>query len=465
MRYLISLLFLSFLILGLDLARRKRSDPKWITVIIYITFFGLMGCGFLIVPESSPTFHGFSNDSMSRFMDVLILIAGMLGVLAFVRTGERRMVERAGEYCFLLVLSIMGMSMLVGANDFLMVFVSFELMSLPLYAMSGFMIGEERGVEASMKFLIVGVISSATMFYGISLLYGTLGTTSFTGIGREEISTLALLGLVLILTGFGFKIATVPFHAWLPDVYEGAPTPLVAFLSMAPKGAGLVALTRILWGVFPDMNFVWAPILAGLSAVSMVVGNYLALAQRNIKRLLAYSSIAHIGYMLIGLAAANSLGITMILFYLATYLFANMGAFMVVEVVSGSEGAEDIESFRGLATRSPLLALSMLLFLLSLGGIPFMAGFWAKLYVFLAGARSGLIFLVLLGAVLAVVALYYYLMVARRIYIEPSEKKEGVDVPLPLAIGIAICVIGVVLPGIFPGFLVRLSEIASSAIF
>jgi NADH-quinone oxidoreductase subunit N len=464
MKYIISLLVLSFIILGFDLVARKEGR-RWKAVPIYITLIGLIACGFLIAPDEIRILKGFSNDPLARFMEILILVAGILGALAFARTGEERMGERVGEYCFLLVLSIMGMSILVGASDLLLVFVSFELMSLPLYAMAGFMIGDERGVEASMKFLIVGVISSAMMFYGISLVYGCLGTTSFTALKGEGLSMLSVLGLVLIMAGFGFKIATVPFHAWLPDVYEGAPTPLVAFLSMAPKGAGLVALIRILSGIFPDMSFIWAPILAGLSAVSMIVGNYLALAQRNIKRLLAYSSIAHIGYMLVGLAAANGLGITMILFYLATYLFANMGAFMVVEVVSRAEGSEEIECFRGLATRSPLLALSMLLFLLSLGGIPFMAGFWAKLYVFLAGVKGGLIWLVLLGAVLAIVALYYYLMVARRMYIEPSGEKGRVDIPLPLAIGIAVCIIGVVVPGIFPGFLVRLSEIASSAIF
>jgi NADH-quinone oxidoreductase subunit N len=261
---------------------------------------------------------------------------------------------------------------------------------------------------------------------------------------------LMMLGMGLLLAGLGFKIAAFPFHMWVPDTYEAAPTPFVAWLSVAPKAAGFVALFRVYFeGVGPEAAR-WMPVAAGLAAVTIMAGNLMALPQQNTKRLLAYSGIAHIGYMLIGVAAASAVGTAMVLFYLVAYVFGNMGAFLVVEAVARAEGSEHVAALRGLAQRSPLLALAMLLFLLSLGGIPFVAGFWAKLYVFWAAAGAGLYWLVLLGAILTVVALFYYLIVAKRMYIEPPPSGERVPVEATLAVALLLCALGVVVLGLYP---------------
>src|SRR5206468_537464 len=244
------------------------------------------------------------------------------------------------------------------------------------------------------------------------LVYGAVRSTDLATVARASTAAqpLLTLGLLTAFAGFGFKIAAFPFHMWVPDTYEAASTPFVAWLSVAPKAAGFVALFRVYLEGVGDRAAAWIPLAAGLATLTIVAGNLMALPQQNTKRLLAYSGIAHIGYMLVGFAAASASGVAMVLFYLVTYVFGNMGAFLVVEAVARSEGSEATTAFRGLAQRSPLLALAMLIFLLSLGGIPFVAGFWAKLYVFWAAASAGLYWLVLVGAVLTVVALFYYLV-------------------------------------------------------
>src|SRR5207253_3331042 len=277
-------------------------------------------------------------------------------------------------------------------------------------------------------------------------------TPALPGVARalEGRPPLLVFGLLTVLAGFGFKIAAVPFHMWVPDTYEAASTPFVAWLSVAPKAAGFVALFRVFLEGVGDQVTLWMPIIAALAAVTIVGGNLMALPQQNVKRLLAYSGIAHIGYMLVGLAAVSASGTAMVLFYLVAYVFANMGAFLVVEVVARSEGTEHLNGFRGLAQRSPLLAVAMLLFLLSLGGIPFVAGFWAKLYVFWAATERGLYWLVLLGAILTVVALFYYLLVAKRMYIEAPERSSRVPVAPTLALSVLLCALGVLLLGLYP---------------
>jgi NADH-quinone oxidoreductase subunit N len=237
---------------------------------------------------------------------------------------------------------------------------------------------------------------------------------------------------------------------WVPDAYQAGPTPFVAWLSVAPKAAGFVVIVRLYLEGVGEAALVWLPAMAALASLTIVAGNLMALPQQNIKRLLAYSGIAHIGYMLMGLAAISPSGVAMVLFYLVAYLFGNMGAFFVVQAVSTSERTDAIDGYRGLAQRSPVLALTMLLFLLSLGGIPFVAGFWAKLYVFWAAVDRGLYWLAFLGAVLTVVALYYYLVVASRMYIDAPARKDRVPVPPPLLAAITICLIGIVVMGIYP---------------
>lgn len=395
----------------------------------------------------------FVVDDLSLFAKRLFLGSAALSVLASLAIKDGPFTRRSPEYHFTLLVSLLGMLVLASSRELVLLFVAFELMSIPLYVLTGFRKQEPTAAEAALKFFLVGTVSSALILYGLSFLYGVTGSTEVGTIavqlaaGREP---LVGLGLALVLAGLGFKIAAVPFHMWVPDSYQAGPTPFVAWLSIAPKAAGFVVIVRLYVEGVGESSLIWLPAFAALASITIVAGNLMALPQRNIKRLLAYSGIAHIGYMLMGLAALSSNGVAMVLFYLVAYLFGNMGAFFVVQAVGTSEGSDSIDAYKGLAQRSPMLALTMLVFLLSLGGIPFVAGFWAKLYVFWAAVDRGLYWLAFLGAVLTIVALYYYLVVASRMYIDAPERPEPVQVAPPLTVAIAIAAFGVVVMGIYP---------------
>ena len=406
----------------------------------------------MFVAPAGPALGGmFAQDGLAIFAKRLILAATFIGLLAGLSGPDRVFARRAAEYHLLVLASLLGMLVLASARDLILLFLAFELMSIPLYVLAGFLKRDPGAVEASLKFFLVGSVSSAVMAYGLSFVYGATRTTDLAKIAAvSEGNSLLTLGLVMALVGFAFKIAAFPFHMWVPDTYEAASTPFVAWLSVAPKAAGFVAIFRVYFEGGGERAAAWVPVAALLATVTMLAGNLMALPQQNTKRLLAYSGIAQIGYMLVGVAAASASGTAMVLFYLVAYVFGNMGAFLVVEALARAEGSEATAAFRGLAQRSPLLALAMLLFLLSLGGIPFVAGFWAKLYVFWAAAERGLYWLVLLGAILTVVALFYYLLIAKRMYIEEPERPGRVPVAPTLAWSVALCALGVVILGLYP---------------
>jgi len=430
----------------------RRDDTRRVGVISVLGLVALLGVALRMEPGATWLGEGFVQDELALFAKRLFLVATTLGILGSLTLRAPVFARRATEYYLLMLASLLGMLMLASARDLILLFVAFELMSIPLYALTGFQKGDDMAVEAALKFFLVGTVSSALIAYGLSFVYGIARTTSLPGVAAalSAGSPLMILGLVVALAGLGFKIAAVPFHMWVPDTYEAANAPFVAWLSVAPKAAGFIVIFRLYLEGVGDRAVLWVPIATGLAAITIVAGNLMAIPQQNVKRLLAYSGIAHIGYMLIGFAAVSANGVAMMLFYLVAYLFGNMGAFLVVEAVTQSEGSERIDAYKGLAQRSPVLALAMLLFLLSLGGIPFVAGFWAKLYVFWAAADKGLYWLVLLGAVLTVVALFYYLMVAKRMYIDAPERTGPIPVPPLLALAILICSLGVVIMGIYP---------------
>ena len=457
---------LLLLVFGATLAsgREDRGGVGWLAAL------GVLVLGVLsaFLAPTPPALGGmFVLDGLALFAKRLFLVATFIGLLAGLAPGSRTLSRRAGEYHLLLVTALLGMLVLASARDLILLFVAFELMSIALYVLAGFLKRQAEAVEAALKFFLVGSVSSAVMAYGLSFVYGAARTTDLGGVARAVAGgdPLLLLGLVAAFAGFAFKIAAVPFHMWVPDTYEAASTPFVAWLSVTPKAAGFVALFRVYFEGVGDRVVVWMPIAAGLATVTIVAGNLMALPQQNTKRLLAYSGIAHIGYMLVGFAAASAAGTAMILFYLVTYVFGNMGAFLVVEAVARAEGSEATAALRGLAQRSPLLALAMLLFLLSLGGIPFVAGFWAKLYVFWAAASAGLYWLVLVGAVLTVVALFYYLKVAKRMYIEAPERTGRVPLSPTLALSLLLCVLGVVALGVYPKPLVMAALRVAAPLF
>ncbi|HME93382.1 MAG TPA: NADH-quinone oxidoreductase subunit N [Methylomirabilota bacterium] len=443
------------------------GDKRRVGVLTAIGLVILLGISWR-AEAGAEIFNGaFVQDELALFAKRLFIVATLIGVLASLPLRAVAFARRATEYYVAILASLLGMLVLGSARDLVLLFVAFELMSIPLYYLAGFLKREPEAVEAALKFFLVGTVSSAVLIYGLSFLYGIAGTTDIRGVATAMTTghPMLLLGMLLALGGLGFKIAAFPFHMWVPDTYEAASTPFVAWLSVAPKAAGFIVIFRLYLEGMGDRVLFWVPAATGLAAVTIIGGNLMAIPQQNIKRLLAYSGVAHIGYMLVGFAAVSANGVAMMLFYLVAYLFGNMGAFLVVEAVAQAEGSEGIAAYRGLAQRSPILALSMLLFLLSLGGIPFVAGFWAKLYVFWAAAEQGLYWLVLLGAVLTVVALFYYLLVAKRMYIDAPDRRDPIPVAPLLSFCIFVCVLGVVLAGIYPRPLVIAALRAASPLF
>lgn len=445
----------------------RGADKRRVGVLAGIGLVILFGVSWR-VEAGTELFRGaFVQDELALFAKRLFILATLIGVLSSLPLRAIVFARRATEYYLAILASLLGMLVLSSARDLVLLFVAFELMSIPLYYLAGFLKREPEAVEAALKFFLVGTVSSAVLAYGLSFVYGLGGTTDVRGLAHALAAghPMMLLGMLLALGGLGFKIAAFPFHMWVPDTYEAASTPFVAWLSVAPKAAGFVVIFRLYLEGMGDRVLFWVPVAAGLATVTIIGGNLMALPQQNVKRLLAYSGVAHIGYMLVGFAAVSANGVAMMLFYLVAYLFGNMGAFLVVEAVAQAEGSEGMAAYRGLAQRSPILALSMLLFLLSLGGIPFVAGFWAKLYVFWAAAEQGLYWLVLVGAVLTVVALFYYLLVAKRMYIEAPERRDPIQVAPLLSFCIFLCVLGVVIMGIYPKPLVGAALRAAAPLF
>jgi len=436
----------------------------------FVAFAGLLVLvtAAFLAPPTGVLFDGaYVVDALALFAKRLFLVSAAISVLATLALPSERFAKRGAEYHFALLASLLGMLVLASARDLILLFVAFELMSIPLYFLTGFQKKEDTAGEGALKFFLVGSISSAILLYGFSFLFGASGSTDMRAVTAAVVAGngLAKLGLVLSLAGFGFKIAAVPFHMWVPDTYEAATTPFVAWLSVAPKAAGFIVIFRLYLEGASGAALVWVPLVSALAALTIVAGNLMAIPQVNVKRMLAYSGVAHIGYMLMGLAAISASGVGMVLFYLVAYLFGNMGAFLVVQAVRTSEGSDKMTAYRGLAQRSPVLALSFLVFLLSLGGIPFVAGFWAKLFVFRAVVDQHMYGLALLGAVATIVALYYYLVLAGRMYVEEPEVKTPVVVATPLFLAILICALGTVLMGVYPEPWVRSVMEAARGLF
>lgn len=397
------------------------------------------------------------QDWLGFTLKILILFAAMMTALLSVNlpvVGDR------GEYYLLMLASTLGMSLMVSAGDIIMLYLAIETTSIPLYVLAGFLTRDEKSTESGFKYLLFGAMTSAVMLYGFSLLYGFAGATSLYEIAarvREGgLPAVALFTtLLLLLVGFGFKISAVPFHFWAPDVYEGAPTPIAGFLSTASKAAGFAVLARVLLAVFPDLTLQWSTFISILATLTMTLGNLLALAQRNIKRLLAYSSIAHAGYILIGLVAVNQLGMTSVIFYLIAYVLTNLAAFGVVLAYGRIVGSDEIAAYAGLSRRNPTLALLLLIALLSLAGMPPFAGFVVKFSVFAAAVQAGMIWLAVVGVLNSIIGLYYYLTVLKVVYLFRSEDEEK-PLPVPgsawLALGVlsaGIIIIGVLFAPVF----------------
>ncbi len=376
----------------------------------------------------------FVHDPMTVFFTLLFCAVGVLSVLSSWDYLKRTKINQA-EYYVLLLCSILGMIVMAASNDLITIFLGLELMSLSLYVMVGFRRVRLESNEAALKYFLLGAFASGFLLYGIALLYGATGTTSLPKIGAFLTGSplahqpLALLGAVLVFVGFGFKVAAVPFHMWTPDAYEGAPTSVTGFMSAGAKAAGFAALLRVLLRAMGPMPGDWTTLLAVLAFLTMTVGNLTALAQQNLKRMLAYSSIAHAGYILVALAAGGEEGAAAAVFYLAVYSFMNLGAFAVLTLLGEGRDERVLRSdLAGLGFRQPLLGLAMTIFMISLGGIPPTAGFMGKVVVFGAALRRPeLLWLVIAGVLNSVVSVYYYLQVTVAMYMKAPEG-EGTHV-------------------------------------
>ena len=399
----------------------------------------------------SPSDPMFALDRFAWTFKLFFLITTGVVVL-MTRAYTRHLANNVGEFYLLVFCALLGMLTLASVRDLLLLFVGLELLTFSLYVMVAYLKQEAASIEAGMKYLVIGSVSSGLLVYGISLLYGASGTTNFAGLhdtfASGAMPPMAVAGLLLVIAGLGFKVAAVPFHLWVPDVYEGAPTPVAALLSVGSKMAGVVALLRLLYGAFLPAQAIWSPVLAVLAAATILYGNLGALAQTNIKRLLGYSSIGHAGYLLMGLSTATAAGASAIGFYLLAYLVSNLAVFFVVVLASEALESDQLDAYNGLAKRSPMLAAVMFVGLLSLAGVPPLAGFMGKLLVLLATVRTGRLWLALVGAGNVAVSLYYYLMIVKRMYAgTPTANTpiavDGLTKAALFALLIAILAIGI----------------------
>ncbi len=416
-----------------------------------ITALSLAAAFFLSIPlfHSTPgtLFYGtLALDPMAVFFKGFLILTSFLVLLA--TPGSKELYQHhLGEFYALLLGVTIGMLLLTSSVDLIMLYIALETLSIGSYVMVGYLKNDRQSNEASLKYLLFGAVSTGCMLYGMTILYGLTGSTKLAVI-REVFASSAfaggnaamlLIATALMLAGFGFKTAAVPFHFWCPDVYTGAPTPVTAFLSVAPKAAGFAMLVRFFftglstsatpgyWVPFHQID--WHILILAISVITMVLGNIAALRQDNIKRMLAYSSIAHAGYIFMGAVVLTAQGLQSILIYLITYLFMNLGAFLVVIEVFNRTGSFDLKDYRGLYRRSPFLTIAMSVFMLSLMGIPPFAGFWGKMYVFMAAVNRNLAWFAVVGALNSVIAVYYYVRVIKTMIIEPNEDMTPIQIP------------------------------------
>jgi len=392
---------------------------------------------------------------LDGFTSLVIAIVGLGALISVVLsiTYLRALHIDHGEYYALLLLATAGMFLMVSAVDLMAVFLGLELMSVPIYALAGFDRRKLRSNEAGLKYFLIGAFASAILLYGMALLYGATGQSDFAGIRAafDYASPLALAGLALVIVGFSFKVSVVPFHLWTPDVYEGAPTSVTAFMSVTVKAAGVAILLRFLSLALPGVDERLDLLFAVLAALSMVVGNAMALIQTSLKRMLAYSSVAHVGYILVAFVAGSEQAYSAVLFYLFVYVFMNLGAFaVIVALARGGQECERIDDFAGLASSRPGLAALMTLFMLALAGIPGTAGFIAKFYVFAAAVNADLLPLVILGVLTSVMSVFYYLQVPVAMYMREAREEEQADASSSEWLVLVACALLVLYLGFFP---------------
>ncbi|MDA8141416.1 MAG: NADH-quinone oxidoreductase subunit N [Desulfobacteraceae bacterium] len=438
-------------------------------VLGYIGFIGVVTALIMVVYMPSSfgsrsvvdTFNGlWVVDNYSRFFKLIFLIGTGLTILISIKYIKQEVMP-AGEYYAMLLMATLGMMIMASSADLMPIFLGIELMSISLYVLTGYARTRMISNEAALKYFLLGSFATGFLLYGIALLYGASGTTNIAGIfsyiRTSNINNhIIMIGMALLLIGFGFKLAAVPFHMWTPDVYEGAPAPITAFMSAGPKAAAFAAFVRVFLEALPAMHNHWVPVIWWIAVLTMSVGNVIALVQDNIKRMLAYSSIAHAGYVLVGFVAGGKLGTPGILFYMLAYTLMNIGAFAIITYLGDvGEKRITVKDYAGLGFQYPIASVALSLFLFSLAGIPPTAGFMGKFYIFSAAIEAGYLGLAIIGVLNSVVSVYFYLKITVAMYMKtPETQVEGAKPALAfapmLALAVLISAYGVVRLGIFP---------------
>ncbi len=450
----------------LDLIFKKSRN-----IAGYVAITGLIITGLFLFQQTGVNYKAFANllviDSFGQFLKFIVLLSSLIIIIfSFFFNELNKGYSKLGEYFTLIIGMTFGMFLLIGAANLIMIYLAIETMSISSYVLSGYTKEVKRASEASLKYVIFGAVSSGIMLYGISILFGLTGSLDLFEINKfltvNKVANIPLLmaGL-MILSGFGYKISAVPFHFWTPDVYEGAPVTITAYLSVASKAAGFAVLLRFfkttLLNSIPGTNEMWLlinnidwhAVIATLSILTMTLGNLVAVWQTNMKRMLAYSSIAHAGYLLMAVSVLNDNGVSAVLIYFFFYMLMNLGAFFIVQLIANKLDSEDIDDYAGLGYRSPVIGVCLTIFLISLTGLPPTAGFIGKLYIFTSVINSGYIWLAVIGVINSVIALYYYIKVVRNMYMrdvgstEPELKYSPVTILIVLLLAIPTLVFGI----------------------
>jgi len=462
----LSVLALALLLLNFSVPEGNKGSIAGVAVA------ALVVAGVCMVPlwnHPVTTFAGsYAVDNFALFFKTVFLLAAGLAILdsgAYLRQEG----SEHGEYYALLLFAVVGMMVMASGRDLMVIYVGLELMSITFYALVGLIRARLSSNEASLKYFLLGAFSSGFLLYGFSLLYGLTGTTSIPGIhtflaaNPAAVGAPLVLAMVMVVIGLGFKLALAPLHFWAPDVYQGAPTPVTGFLSVGSKAAAFAAVLRIFGSGLAGQGALWSELFTGLAVLTMIVGNLLAIQQSDIKRMLAYSSIAHAGYAMVGVVVGGVIGTSAVLFYMLGYAFMNLGVFGVITALNRTEGeASSLDNFRGLAKVHPGLAFIMFVLLFSLAGIPPTAGFFGKFYIFMGAVRAGLVWLAVIGMLNSAVSAYYYLRVIMIMYMSEPEGEAQILLSRPMTWGLAVSVLGVFALGLMPDTFLALAR--SSAV-
>jgi NADH-quinone oxidoreductase subunit N len=449
---LTALLGVILLVFELTLPKNKKNAAGFFSAVALLIILGVSFCRDI---NSVKTFFAgfYTQDAFSVFFKQIFLAGAIL--VTVMTIGYKKLQDTRGEFFALIVFTLLGMMAMASATDFITLYIGLELMTITFVILTAIDVTSIKSSEAGLKYIVLSAMSSAVLLYGMSLIYGLSGSLTFDGVIKYfqngVTSPIVYVAVVLVIIGFAFKISAVPFHMWSPDVYEGAPTPVTAFLAIGSKAAGFAVLIRILLEVVPKTHAVIGTIVIALASLTMLIGNLTAIPQKNIKRMLAYSSIAHAGYILLGIVAFTKMGVGAMMYYLLLYIFANTGAFAAVIAFSNETGSSEIESLAGGWKRSPFTSGVLLISLLSLAGIPPAAGFIGKFYLFAEIIRQGYIWLAFLALGTSIIAIYYYIMVVRVMFVAEIKDTKTVVVPMSLKIVMGVSALATLIMGIYPG--------------